>query len=424
MALVGAGTILGFQCIPTSECFPLHAASAIAAIAFLANLPQLPPNDDDEQSEIADGIGELLTGMGPPPLPRPSMSTRKPKSPNPEFKPLSPASYFSQALEISLPTRALNIRVYYTPPKYDGGGVIVSHHGAGYAGTSFACLPKEISEVMRDNVVCAISLAFDARRHGKITSSQSDEDLSINVLVEDFCALLQTIHPDVAAVPNLMLVGHSMGGSVCVRACPILQQRKFNIAGVAVLDVVEGTAVEALPHMHAILNSRPEGFDSVEEAIEWHVNTGLVHNPISARVSIPSIIVSADSPLTPSTRANIGFKYKWRTPLRSTAPHWDSKPILAPLICILIFLSRWFPSLSSLFLGLRSARLLVLAGAERLDTTLMVGQMQGKFWLEVMAGSGVGHLMHEDNPTKLADFWRRNERIVVRGNVIKTVGEV
>ena len=25
----------------------------------------------------------------------------------------------------------------------------------------------------------------------------------------------------------------------------------------------------------------------------------------------------------------------------------------------------------------------------------MVGQMQGKFWLEVMSGSGVGHLVHE-----------------------------
>lgn len=95
--------------------------------------------------------------------PRPSTSTRKPKPPNPEFKPLSPASYFSQALQISLPTRALDVRVYYTPPKYDGGGIIVFHHGAGYAGTSFACLAKEISEVMRDNVGV---LAFDARRHG------------------------------------------------------------------------------------------------------------------------------------------------------------------------------------------------------------------------------------------------------------------
>lgn len=168
--------------------------------------------------------------------------------------------------------------------------------------------------------------------------------------------------------------------------------------------------------MHAILNSRPEGFDSVEEAVEWQyvfcvtfgkchihaclnsVNTGLIHNPTSARVSIPSIIVPADSPLTPSTRANIGFKYKWRTPLRSTAPYWDSEPIHAPLIYTTVytdFLPGWFPSLSSLFLGLRSARLLVLAGAERLDTPLMVGQMQGKFWLEVMAGRGVGHLVHE-----------------------------
>ncbi|KAJ8592850.1 protein phosphatase methylesterase [Rhizopogon salebrosus TDB-379] len=382
-----------------------------AISARIAKLPQLPPTDedDDEQSELADGIGALSTGMGPPPIPRSSASTRTPKPPNPQFEPLSPASYFSQALQVALPSRALDVRVYHTPSKYDGGGVIVFHHGAGYAGTSFACLAKEISAVMRNDVGV---LAFDARRHGKTTSSQSDENLSIDVLVEDFCALLQTIYPDAAAAPTLMLVGHSMGGSVCVRACPILQHHQYRIAGVAVLDVVEGTAIEALPHMQAILNSRPEGFDSIEEAIEWHVDTGLIHNPSSARVSIPSIVIPSDSPLTPTTRANSGFKYKWRTPLRSTAPYWNS----------------WFPSLSSLFLALRSARLLVLAGAERLDTTLMVGQMQGKFWLEVMTGSEVGHLVHEDDPTRLAeilaDFWKRNERVVIRGNVIKGVGEV
>jgi hypothetical protein len=40
MALVGAGTILSFQCIQTYllECFPLHAASVIAAVAFLRSL--------------------------------------------------------------------------------------------------------------------------------------------------------------------------------------------------------------------------------------------------------------------------------------------------------------------------------------------------------------------------------------------------
>jgi protein phosphatase methylesterase 1 len=41
-----------------------------AISARIAKLPQLPPTDedDDEQSELADGIGALSTGMGPPPM--------------------------------------------------------------------------------------------------------------------------------------------------------------------------------------------------------------------------------------------------------------------------------------------------------------------------------------------------------------------
>src|SRR5712691_11443743 len=65
------------------------------------------------------------------------------------------------------------------------------------------------------------------------------------------------------------LVGHSMCGAVVVRTVPLLLEAKYRVSGVAVLDVVEGTALDALPHMPAILNSRPEGFDSVSDAIEW-----------------------------------------------------------------------------------------------------------------------------------------------------------
>lgn len=53
----------------------------------------------------------------------------------------------------------------------------------------------------------------------------------------------------------------------------------------------------------------------------------------------------------------------------------------------------WFTGLSSKFLGSRTARLLVLAGTERLDKALMIGQMQGKFQLAVIPG--VGHMVHE-----------------------------
>lgn len=62
----------------------------------------------------------------------------------------------------------------------------------------------------------------------------------------------------------------------------------------------------------------------------------------------------------------------------------------------------WFTSLSSLFLSCKTARLLVLAGTERLDRELMIGQMQGKFQLEVI--SGVGHMLHEVRSFRLVDL--------------------
>jgi pimeloyl-ACP methyl ester carboxylesterase len=53
----------------------------------------------------------------------------------------------------------------------------------------------------------------------------------------------------------------------------------------------------------------------------------------------------------------------------------------------------WFTGLSSKFLAARTARLLVLAGTDRLDKELMIGQMQGKYQLVVVPG--VGHMLHE-----------------------------
>ena len=84
--------------------------------------------------------------------------------------------------------------------------------------------------------------------------------------------------------------------------------------------------------------------------------------------------------------------------------------------------SGWFKGLSSKFLAARTARVLILAGTDRLDKELMIGQMQGKFQQVVVPG--VGHMLHEDDPTRIAEimveFWKRNERVVVG---IKKVGE-
>lgn len=66
-------------------------------------------------------------------------------------------------------------------------------------------------------------LALDARRHGesryrccadtslkatclgKTTSTKPDDDLHIDVLVEDFCAVVQAVFPDPAASPTLLV---------------------------------------------------------------------------------------------------------------------------------------------------------------------------------------------------------------------------
>jgi protein phosphatase methylesterase 1 len=40
----------------------------------------------------------------------------------------------------------------------------------------------------------------------------------------------------------------------------------------------------------------------------------------------------------------------------------------------------WFKGLSGKFLGSRAGKLLLLAGTDRLDKPLMIGQMQGCFY--------------------------------------------
>lgn len=370
------------------------------------DIPHEDEDDDDEESEAADQIASLPGSMGPPPTRSPYARQQSggasSTTPNPRFAPISASGYFDAANQVSVSSRGLESRVYYTPPKYAGrnGTVIFCHHGAGYSGLSFACFAQEVKDLSAGN--CGV-MSLDARRHGRTTSQHADnEDLSIEVLIEDFVELVRALFPKPEDAPTFIMVGHSMGGSVVARATPKLQALNYAVGGVAVLDAVEGFALEALPHMQQLLNSRPDGFPSIERAIEWHVSTDTIRNPDSARVSIPGCVTALD----PADTTEGPRKQKWVTPLRSTSSYWTS----------------WFEGLSTSFLAVKAARLLVLAGAERLDKELMIGQMQGKFQLEVVPN--VGHILHEDDPRKLAeiivDFWRRNERVIPG---VKKVGD-
>ncbi|KAN0129273.1 protein phosphatase [Lactarius tabidus] len=374
----------------------LYRSAMHARIAKLPQLPDVPGEDDGEEDE-EDSIGPLPSLTDSP-------STRLPRTPNPEYAPISGASYFSEAVQVDVPASKLDVRVYYTPPQTtDGsaGSVMICHHGAGFAGLSFALFAKEITRLSKGGLGV---LSLDARRHGKTrpTQGSSDEDLSLDILVQDLYNLLCVVFPDASAAPSLLLVGHSMGGAVVVNAVPRLLEAKYRVSGVTVLDVVEGTAIDALPHMPSILNSRPEGFDNVSDAIEWHITAHQIRNITSARVSVPSLVTPTPEPRPRGKRA-----FTWCTPLRTTGPYWEG----------------WFKGLSAAFLAARTARLLVLAGTDRLDKELMIGQMQGKFQLVVVPNTG--HMLHEDDPLTLTqtlmEFWQRNEHVLVG---IKKVGDL
>ncbi|KAJ3067893.1 Protein phosphatase methylesterase 1 [Podochytrium sp. JEL0797] len=260
--------------------------------------------------------------------------------------------------------------------------LIVLHHGAGSSGLTFSLAAEQLALALRDEG--AVVVAFDARGHG--ASQTETDDLALPLLAEDLVALVNSVRRD--DTQEVCLVGHSMGASVVVDAC--LTNNIKNIVGVAVVDVVEGTAIDSLTHMHSILKSRPSQFKSEADAIKWSLRNHQLQNKESATISIPPLLLkkSDDPPV-----------FTWRTDLLASEPHWKS----------------WFEGLSSKFLSIKCGRLLILAGTDRLDKELMIGQMQGKFQMVVFPESL--HYVQEDVPGQfagaLAEFWRRNQKLVI-----------
>ena len=118
------------------------------------------------------------------------------------------------------------------------------------------------------------------------------------------------------------------------------------------------------------------------------IRSRTIRNNTSARISVP--------PLLRHDPANESHQWTWRTDLAATQPYWEG----------------WFAGLSRKFLDAKGGKLLLLAGTDRLDKELMIGQMQGKYQLQVLPEAG--HFLHEDQAEKtamlVADFYRRNDR--------------
>ncbi|KOC61160.1 Protein phosphatase methylesterase 1 [Habropoda laboriosa] len=252
--------------------------------------------------------------------------------------------------------------------------------------------------------------------HGGGYSALTWAEFTVDILAEDVAAIVRETTED----DPIILVGHSMGGAVAVRAAPLIR----NLYGLGVIDVVEGTAMDALASMQSFLRSRPSSFSSISQAVEWCVRSGQIRNIQSAKVSVPGQIKNIETnklathdidslsqttcecntetkvsredviqeeepvnmlPPPPPTTATATKKYVWRIDLSKTEKYWHG----------------WFNGLSTAFLNVPAPKVLLLAGVDRLDRELTVGQMQGKFQMQVLPACG--HAVHEDVPDKVAE---------------------
>ncbi|VDK35421.1 unnamed protein product [Taenia asiatica] len=157
------------------------------------------------------------------------------------------------------------------------GPLLFFIHGGGFSALSWSLLSKAITEDVR----CQC-LAVDMRGHGD-TQCKDENDYSIETLANDIIQIIFAMFPTEA--PPIILIGHSMGGAVAVH---VAQKRAIpSFAGLVVVDVVEGTALESLYSMTTFLRSRPQGFRSLVDGISWCVRSGQIHNVESACISFP-----------------------------------------------------------------------------------------------------------------------------------------
>ncbi|KAI5305965.1 Transcription initiation factor TFIID subunit 5 [Ascosphaera pollenicola] len=322
--------------------------------------------------------GTIRAGSIPNIFARPSRHMSK----HDGLKPLSWMEFFDQELylEEDYQGQHINHHVYLTAPR-GSAPLFVTHHGAGSSGLTFAAIALELKKILPDAGI----LSLDCRDHGETTVVNADGsrpglDLCLDTLSRDLISVVkltqQRMYWD--DLPDIVLVGHSLGGAVVTDVAKKGELGQ-SVLAYTVLDVVEGSAMEALQSMGAYLATRPADFSSVESAIQWHTRSRTIRNVISARVCVPSLIYHDGS--------NDEHPWKWRTDLRATKPFWEN----------------WFNGLSKKFLEARGGKLLLLAGTDRLDKELIIGQMQES-----------GHFIQEDQPAKtaqvLADFYKRNDR--------------
>ncbi|XP_034615092.1 protein phosphatase methylesterase 1 [Trachemys scripta elegans] len=326
-----------------------------------------------------------------------------------DFSPVPWSQYFESMEDVVVENEngKDTFRIYKSGSE---GPVLLLLHGGGHSALSWAVFNSAII----NRIQCRI-VALDLRSHGE-TKVRNPEDLSAETMSKDVGNVVEAMYGDLP--PPIMLIGHSMGGAIAVHTAA--SNLVPSLLGLCMIDVVEGTAMDALNSMQNFLRSRPKTFKSIENAIEWSVKSGQIRNLESARVSMVGQVKQCEDAASPEVpkaivegiieeeeeeeeedyegRGSVNKRkkeddtetkkehlYTWRIELSKTEKYWDG----------------WFRGLSNLFLSCSTPKLLLLAGVDRLDKDLTIGQMQGKFQMQVLPQCG--HAVHEDAPDKVAE---------------------
>ena len=242
---------------------------------------------------------------------------------NLDFSALHWSVYFEECRDLNVPKSSNGIfRVYLNGFKNnsnDNAPILVLLHGGGYSALTWSVFVKSINEICECKII-----AIDLRGHGS-TRTENDDDLSIETLVDDiYNVLICLFNSDSSNVdqfssnkevknnqnaealltmddiaykptseqvnlPPLCLIGHSMGGALITHASFKLSTI-CTITGLIVIDVVEGTALDALQSMHLVLKNRQSSFNSIKGAIEWCIRNNQTKNIEAARISFPGQI--------------------------------------------------------------------------------------------------------------------------------------
>ncbi|CAG5878613.1 unnamed protein product [Menidia menidia] len=279
----------------------------------------------------------------------------------------------------------VSIRLLYCSGSH--GPVLLLLHGGGHSALSWAVFTAVISSRINCRVV-----AMDLRAHGD-TKVRNPEDLSADTMAKDVGKVVEVLYGE--NPPPIMIIGHSMGGAIAVHTANA--NHVPSLLGLCVIDVVEGTAMDALNSMQNFLRSRPKTFKSLENAIEWSMKSGQIRNLESARVSMGGQVKKCDQTTSsPSVSISVGEgiieeeeeeeaeeqSNKKRMKEDDQEVPFSDSPHLS--LCLLPSICR----------NLKKR-------VDRLDKDLTIGQMQGKFQMQVLPQCG--HAVHEDAPEKVAD---------------------